>query len=316
MFRRKQIVLVPNKPKGISAPTAQSPSPITLLSRAPFEATMEESGVVFFLLSYLVSHDTHVVLPTDVQPLLHEFVDVFPESFPPNFPPLHDIQHYNDLVSGAVLPNRPYYRMSPKEHEELRRQVEDRVINKITLRYRFPIPGLDDLLKNGYHKIRIHMTDEWKTAFKTREVFVVYFNDILIYSANPAVHLDHLHEVLLVLHRDKFYTTTAKCAFLTNSIQFLGYVVSRDGLNVDPSKQFTFVIKHKAGVSNRVADALNHRHGLLTEMRIRMHVLDSVLDFYMDDPIFSQVLAKIQYGEPIDFVLEDKFLFCGLRYAF
>ncbi|GJR26974.1 putative nucleotidyltransferase, ribonuclease H [Tanacetum coccineum] len=78
-------------------------------------------------------------------------------------------------------------------------------------------------------------------------------------------------------------------------------------------QQFTFVIKHKAGVSNHVADALSRRHGLLTEMRVHVPVFDSFLELYVDDPFFSQVLVRIQQGESTDFVLEDGFLFRGVQ---
>lgn len=155
-------------------------------------------------------------LPSFVVSLLQEYEDVFPKEEPSGLPPLRGIEHQIDFLPGATLPNRPAYRANPEETKEIQRQVEDllsrgriresmspcavpvivvpkktgewrmctdcRAINQITVKYRYPIPRLDDMLdelhgaviftkidlKSGYHQIRIREGDEWKTAFKTK----------------------------------------------------------------------------------------------------------------------------------------------------
>ncbi|XP_026420700.1 uncharacterized protein LOC113316766 [Papaver somniferum] len=292
-YNNRNFTLQPSLPEKQHTPSA----PVLFLQQKAFEETLREERYVLILINSVVRKSLPSP-PEHFQRLLEEFQDVFPNELPPGLPPLRDIQHHIDLIPDAVLPNRAHYRMSPSEHEELRRQsqlclyqrrmdlggcVSTAVLNKITVRYRFPIPRLDDLLdqigaatifskldlRSGYHQIRIRPGDEWKTAFKTREglfewlvmpfglsnapstfmrvmnqslrpfigkFVVVYFDDILIFSKSFTEHLAHLREVLLFLRRDRLFATQKKCEFGSPEVHFLGYIVSAQGLAVDPSK--------------------------------------------------------------------------------
>ena len=65
---------------------------------------------------------------------------------------------------------------------------------------------------------------------------IVYFDDILIYSRTKESHLNHLRQVCTVLRKESLYANLKKCEFLTHKITFLGFIVTPDGVSVDPEK--------------------------------------------------------------------------------
>jgi hypothetical protein len=65
---------------------------------------------------------------------------------------------------------------------------------------------------------------------------IIYINDILVYSPNPKEHEKHLRQVLEVLRKNQLYGKIEKCDFFKDSIEYLGHIVSADGIKTDPSK--------------------------------------------------------------------------------
>src|SRR5437763_4368657 len=168
----------------------------------------------------------------------------------------------------------------PKPHGwGLRRCVDYRGLNKITVKNRYPLPLMDEMrdrvygskiftkidLKAGYNLIRIKEGDEWKTAFRTRyshfeylvmpmgstnapatfqafmndilwefldQGVIVYLDDILIYSRNEQEHYALVEKVLQRLMDNNLAAEIDKCYFNSQEVDFLGYIISPDGISM------------------------------------------------------------------------------------
>jgi Reverse transcriptase (RNA-dependent DNA polymerase) len=124
-------------------------------------------------------------------------------------------------------------------------------------------------LRSGYHQLTIRASDVPKTAFRTRfghyeflvmsfgltnapayfmslmhrvlsdyldQFVVVFIDDILVYSRSRDEHARHLRLTLQRMREHKLYAKLLKCEFWLEQVGFLGHIISRDGLAVDPKK--------------------------------------------------------------------------------
>jgi hypothetical protein len=140
--------------------------------------------------------------------------------------------------------------------ESLNRLASARVFTKLDVR-------------DAYHRVRIREGDEWKTAFRTRYghfeytvmpfgltnapaqfqahmnhvlaglvdiCCIVYLDDILVFSDSEEEHVGHVKEVLDRLLQAKLFIKASKCEWHTRHTEYLGFIISPEGISVDPAR--------------------------------------------------------------------------------
>lgn len=250
-----------------------------------------------------------------LQQLLGEYEDVFAE--PKNLPPARQHDHHIPLREGTQPINQRSYKVPYIQKAEIERQIKEmlhsgiiqestspfaspvilvkkkdamwrmcvdyRKLNDATIKNKYPIPIIDELLdelhgacwftkldlRSGYHQIRVASADVYKTAFRThqglyefkvmpfgltnapasfqalmntvfqeelRKHVLVFFDDILVYSNGLEEHFQHLKGVLQRLREHQLYAKRSKCSFVQEKLEYLGHIISNEGVSTDPAK--------------------------------------------------------------------------------
>ncbi|GJP57976.1 hypothetical protein CLOP_g19892 [Closterium sp. NIES-67] len=286
---------------------------------ARFEKEVKRTDTGFLAIATEVENDGEKASepPEKIKDLLKEFQDILPDDLPNELPPYRTHQHEIVEEPGSKPTFRAPYRLSsteltdmkklieylvakgliqpstspygapvlftPKPDGRLRMCIDYRARYKQTIKNKYPIPRIDELLdqlrgatvfskldlRSEYWQIRMADNSIHKTAFRTRygsyeylvmpfgltnapatfqaemnhilrppldECVVVYLDDILIYSCDMKQHVEHLRCVFEILRRERFYVKLSKSDFALEKVQFLGHIVSAQGVHVGPKK--------------------------------------------------------------------------------
>ncbi|GKV01994.1 hypothetical protein SLEP1_g14488 [Rubroshorea leprosula] len=157
---------------------------------------------------------------------------------------------YSEWVSNLVLVKKP---------NDKWRMCSDFInLNEACLKDPHPLPNVEKLVEraaghermsfldanSGYHQVQLLLDDQEKTAFYASDAIYcyvminieVYVDDMIVTSKRADDHIDDLNETFQNLRRAQMKLNPLKCTFAVESGKFIGYVVCKKGIEVNPKK--------------------------------------------------------------------------------
>ncbi|XP_071939944.1 uncharacterized protein [Coffea arabica] len=235
-------------------------------------------------------------LPSNVLFLLQEFEDIFLEDVPDGLPPLRGIEHQIDLIPGALLPNKPAYRIGPEETKELQREVEELLRKGWARESLNPCAVLVILVpkKDGVWRMR--------TYCRVVNAITLY---ALVCASETWQHYLRAREFVIKTDHESLKHLKGQQKFSKRYARWVAFIDS-----------FPYVIKYKTDKSNVVADTLSRRHTLLTVLDTKLLGFKLMKELYKDDMDFSNAYANCGKSEFEKFYVHGVSCFVLPSYAF
>ncbi|GKB24030.1 putative reverse transcriptase domain-containing protein [Tanacetum coccineum] len=178
--------------------------------------------------------------------VVRDFPELFPDDLsglPLLLNQLKELQE-KGFIRPSHLPWGAPMLFVKKKDGAMRMCIVYRELNKLTINNRYPLPRIDELFDQlqvmpfGLTNAPAIFMDLMNRVCKPYldKFVIVFIDDILIYSKSEEEHEVHLKTILDLLKKEKLYAKFLKCEFWLQEVQFLGHVVNRDGIHVDPSK--------------------------------------------------------------------------------
>ncbi|GJT48392.1 putative reverse transcriptase domain-containing protein [Tanacetum coccineum] len=176
----------------------------------------------------LMSTKAYVPELSDI-PIVRDFTDVFLEDLS-GLPPQRQVEFHIDLIPGAMSVAKSPCRLAPSKMQESSEQLQE-MQDKGFIRPSHSPWGAPVFAPAVFMNLMNRVCKPYLDKF-----FIVFIDDILIYSNTKQDHEVHLKLVLELLKKERLYAKFSKCEFWLQEVHFLGHVVNHNGIHVDPSK--------------------------------------------------------------------------------